>query len=148
MFVPVEDSTTSRNLADLAATYRIPGEVVDGQDVVAVYKATQKAVLRARNGEGSSILEFKTYRMRPHSEGDKDLRQNKLRSQNEIKEWAEKDPITLFQHKLLEQSILTQIDVEEINQEADEEIAEAAKFAEESPLFDPSLVEFDKLLYA
>jgi len=68
-FMPIKDAYAKEDIADLAAGYGMPGVVVDGQDVIAVHETVQAAVERARNGEGPSLVECKTYRYRSHSEG-------------------------------------------------------------------------------
>ena len=145
---PVEDACLNPRLADMANTYLIPNEAVDGNDVIAVYEATQKAVERARNGEGPTMLEMKTYRMKPHSVGMPDGRHATPRPPEEIKPWQDRDPLTLFLDLLLTNNILSQNEINVINQEIEAEITEAAQFAEASPSFDPSAVDLDKMLYA
>ena len=115
------------------------------RDVVAVCEAIQAAVERARAGEGPSLIECKTYRYRSHSEGQ-DISHYGPRPAEEIEAWKKRDPIKLFQEKLLEQGILTQADVERIDAEAAAEMEEAERFALESPLPDPAILE--KLVYA
>ena len=146
MWVPTNVSFPKENIADIAFGYDMPATIVDGQDVVAVYEATQAAVERARAGEGPSFIEFKTCRFRPHAEGMPDLCQNGVRDEAMVNEWKKRDPIKLFREKLLEEGILTQADIERINSEAQKEVEEAEKFAEESPLPGPEILE--ESLYA
>ena len=80
-----------RDIAVRAAAYNIPGEVVDGNDVLAVYETVGKAVKRARNGEGPTLIECKTYRYFGHNAGDDDL---KYRTVEEVEEWKKKDAIS------------------------------------------------------
>src|SRR4030042_3173768 len=110
----VSEYYAKEDIADMAASYGIPGVVVDGQDVVALYKAVMSAVERARAGKGPSLIECKTYRIRPHYELLPDLRGYEPRPQEEIDAWKQRDPIKLFQKKLLEQGILTQADGDRI----------------------------------
>lgn len=146
IFIRAIDHYAGKDIADLAYGYGMPGVVVDGQDVVAVHEAVQAGVERARAGEGPCLVECKTYRFRPHCEGIPDLVGIEPRPAEELEEMHKKDPIKLFQEKLLAQGILTQADVDRIDKEADAEIAAAAKFAEESPPFDPE--KMFKALYA
>ena len=143
---PMSEVYRGENFADLAKGYGIPGEVADGQDVVAVHEAIQGAVERARNGEGPSLIEFKTYRIRSHAEGIPDLRIVEPRPQEEIDAWAKRDPIDLFREKLLGEGVLSSEDVERINKEAAEEVAGAARQAvQDAPA---GSAELDTALYA
>ena len=117
------------NIADRAVAYGIPGAVVDGNDVLAVYETTQKAVERARKGEGPTLIECKTYRHKGHSRVDP----AKYRPKEEVEEWLAKDPIKRFKEKLLQTNTLTEAEVQQIEKEVSAEIEEAAKFAVESP---------------
>ncbi len=145
-FMPITDAYAREDIADLAAGYNMPGVVVDGQDVIAVYEAVQAAVERAREGDGPSLIECKTYRYYGHTIGTRDESHAVRRSQEEIDTWKKRDPIKLFEEKLLEQNVLTQADIERIDREGAKEAEEADKFAMESPLPDPSILE--KALYA
>jgi pyruvate dehydrogenase E1 component alpha subunit len=117
------------NVADRAGAYGIPGVVVDGNDVLAVYEATQKAVERARKGEGPTLIECKTYRHKGHSRVDP----AKYRPKEEVEEWLAKDPIKRFKEKLLQTNTLTESEIQQIEKEVSDEIEEAVKFAMESP---------------
>jgi len=117
------------NVADRAVAYGIPGVVVDGNDVLAVYEATQKAVERARKGEGPTLIECKTYRHKGHSRVDP----AKYRPKEEVEEWLAKDPIKRFKEKLLQTNTLTEPEIQQIEKEVSAEIEEAVKFAMESP---------------
>jgi len=134
--VPTSYSMNIPNVADRASAYGIPGKVVDGNDVPAVYEAVGEAVARARRGEGPSIVEGKTYRWCGHYTGDLQT----YRSQEESKEWKKHDPITRLKEYLINNGILTEKDTIKINQEISEEIEEAVRFARESPFPDPDEV--------
>ena len=121
------------NIADRAAAYGIPGAVVDGNDVLAVYETTQKAVERARKGEGPTLIECKTYRHKGHSRVDP----AKYRPKEEVEEWLAKDPIKRFKEKLLQTNTLTEAEFQQIEKEVLDEIEEAVKFAMESPYSAP-----------
>jgi pyruvate dehydrogenase E1 component alpha subunit len=121
------------NVADRAVAYGIPGVVVDGNDVLAVYEATAKAVERARNGEGPTLIECKTYRHKGHSRVDP----ARYRPKEEVEEWLAKDPIKRFREKLLQTKTLTEAEIQRIENEVSAEIEEAAKFAMESPYPEP-----------
>jgi acetoin:2,6-dichlorophenolindophenol oxidoreductase subunit alpha len=141
IFTPTEKIYPKENYADLAFGYGMPGEVVDGQDVVAVCEAITGAVERARAGEGPSMIECKTYRIRPHTCAMLDLKITEPRPQEEIDEWKKRDPIVLFRERLLAEGVLSKEDVDRINQEVGEEMAAAEKFADESPEPDPEILE-------
>jgi pyruvate dehydrogenase E1 component alpha subunit len=117
------------NIADRAVAYGIPGVVVDGNDVLAVYEAVQKAVERARKGEGPTLIECKTYRLKGHSRADPST----YRPKEEVQEWLRKDPITRFKAKLLEMKVLTEKEADQIQQETVKTVEDAVKFAIESP---------------
>ena len=117
------------NVADRAVAYGIPGVVVDGNDVLAVYEATEKAVERARKDEGPTLIECKTYRHKGHSRVDP----AKYRPKEEVEEWLAKDPIKRFKEKLLQTNTLTESEIQQIEKEVSDEIEEAVKFAMESP---------------
>jgi len=93
MFTPFTSTSAIENIADMASAYNMPGEVVDGMDVEAVYYAVGTAVERARKGEGPSLIECKAYRFRAHSEGRNDVSHYLPRSQEEIEEWKQRDPV-------------------------------------------------------
>ncbi|MEM1565206.1 MAG: pyruvate dehydrogenase (acetyl-transferring) E1 component subunit alpha [Candidatus Bathyarchaeia archaeon] len=117
------------NIADRAAAYGIPGVVVDGNDVLAVYEATSKAAERARKGEGPTLIECKTYRHRGHSRVDP----AKYRPREEVEAWLAKDPIKRFREKLLGLNVLTEAEIQQIDREVAAEIEEAVRYAMESP---------------
>ncbi len=121
-------------LADRSAAYGLPGAVVDGNDVLAVYEAVTQAVDRARKGEGPSILECRTYRWRGHTEGDPQL----YRPKEEVEEWMKKDPIPRLRKRLVEMGVLAEKDAEQIQQAMLEELDKAVEFARESPYPDPA----------
>ncbi len=131
--VPTSTSLNVANVADRAAGYGIPGVVVDGMDVTAVYEAAGEAVTRARNGKGPTLIEAKTYRYRGHFEGDSGT----YRPKEEIEQWLQRDPIKNYREKLTEMKVLTEKQAEDIDKEALAEMDEAMKFAQESPFPEP-----------
>ena len=139
-FMPIKDAFPRDDIADLAAGYDMPGVVIDGQDVLAVHEGVQAAVARARSGEGPSLVECKTHRFKSHSEGGRDISHFELRPAEEVEAGKKRDPIKLFQEKLLSDGVLSNADVERIDQETDAEAQEAEKFAEESALPDPEIM--------
>ena len=132
-----------KNIADRAAAYKMPGEVVDGNDVEAVYKAAKKYVDAARNGKGPALLEMKTYRTVGHHVGDPGT---KYRSKEEIDSWKARDPIALFYKRLLAGKVFTQKQSRKIEDEIQKEVDIAIEFAKNAPFPDPSEAEEDILL--
>jgi pyruvate dehydrogenase E1 component alpha subunit len=122
------------DIADRAAAYDMPGVVVDGNDVLAVYEAVGEAVKRARKGEGPSLIECKTYRWRGHFEGDACT----YRCTEELTEWMAKDPIPRFAAKLLETGTVTQAELDTIVSRITDDIDQAVAYAEGSHLPDPA----------
>ncbi|NLY66398.1 MAG: pyruvate dehydrogenase (acetyl-transferring) E1 component subunit alpha [Tissierellia bacterium] len=118
-----------QDVADRAVAYNMPGVVVDGNDVLAVYEAAKEAVDRARNGQGPTLIECKTYRHRGHFEGDPTV----YRDEEEVKEWLQKDPIPRLVEFMLDNNVVTEEEIKKIDEEIAAEIKEAIKFAEESP---------------
>lgn len=117
------------NLSDRAVAYGIPGMTIDGNDVMAVFKASGECINRARRGDGPSIVECKTYRYHGHFEGDPQTYKPKA----EIEDWMKKDPIPRFRLVLIGMGILSQDFAESIDRELNMEIDQAIKFAVESP---------------
>jgi acetoin:2,6-dichlorophenolindophenol oxidoreductase subunit alpha len=125
-----------KDVADRAAAYGMPGEIVDGMDAVAVYLAARRLVERARAGEGPALLEAKTYRYYDH-QGVKGLR-IAYRTQEEIDTWKERDAITSLEQRMVEAGMAAQEDLEKVWADTREEIAAAIKFGEQSPDPDPA----------
>ena len=124
------------NLSERALAYGIPGETVDGNDVNAVMEAVGRAVEHARRGKGPALVECKTFRVRGHSEADKaDYVSKELRQ-----EWLAKDPIRHYEKYLMEQHILTEAKKAEIEAEVKATVADAVRFAENSPAPDGATV--------
>lgn len=126
MSFPVERWTNSERLAGFAECYGLPGEAVDGNDILVVRDAVQVAVDRARSGGGPSLIVNNTYRWRGHSKSDR----NRYRTQDEIDEWQENDPIRRFRKVLINEGILTDEDMDQIKDQAYEAIEAARVFAE------------------
>ena len=133
----VSDQMPIENIADRAAGYNMPGTIVDGNDVEAVYAATCEAVDRARQGGGPSLIEAKTMRMLGHAIHDG----AEYVPRELLAKWEKKDPIARFQGKLLAEEIADIEELNEIRQRAAVEIEDAIEFAESSPYPDPETVE-------
>jgi acetoin:2,6-dichlorophenolindophenol oxidoreductase subunit alpha len=127
------ESHPQKQLATWADGYEVPNEVVDGNDIEAVVEATERAVKRARKGEGPTLIEFMTYRWQGHFSGDPAA----YRPDGELEEWMEKCPIKRCKETLLKKHKCSEKDLIELEQKAEEEIMDAVKFALDSPWPDP-----------
>jgi 2-oxoisovalerate dehydrogenase E1 component len=128
--VPFSTVTRQPEVARKAAAYGLPGIAVDGNDILAVYQAAGEAIERARAGGGPTLLECKTYRTRPHSEG---MRDGSYRTREEIDAWRARDPITMLRDGLVQEKIAETQEIDQIDGAVQDLIAEAVEFARESP---------------
>jgi pyruvate dehydrogenase E1 component alpha subunit len=138
-------TTRSMNIEKIsvrAASYGIPGVTVDGNDVLAVYEAVREAGERARRGEGPSLVDCLTYRWRGHSKSDRNL----YRTNEEIETWKQKCPIKRFKKVLVDATIMTQEEVEALDQAAKTAIDRAAEEAQTFP--EPSPENMEDEVYA
>ena len=127
---PTYKQTAARTLADKAYAFGCFGETVDGNDVLACYEAARRAVDRARAGEGVTLLEVKTFRMKGHAEHD-----NQAYVPPELlEEWHSKDPIERFEREMLSTGILQQEEFDETIARIKKELNEAVDEAERSPM--------------
>jgi acetoin:2,6-dichlorophenolindophenol oxidoreductase subunit alpha len=134
--VPVQQSTSVKDISVRAAGYDIPGCTVDGNDVFAIDEAFEKAERRARAGEGPSLIECKTYRWKGHWVGDPET----YRTREEVEAWKAKCPIARLTAWMIEHRMITKDELCAIDAKVAAEIAAAEKFAEASPEPDPSRV--------
>jgi TPP-dependent pyruvate/acetoin dehydrogenase alpha subunit len=130
MSVPQSCAMAIADIAIRAAGYGFPGVVVDGNDLLAVYEATREAISRARRGEGPTLIECKTYRWMGHSINDPAV----YRSAEEVEGWKKKCPVKRFETVLRRKGLLDDAKTGEIDRSVQEEIEEAVRFAEASPL--------------
>lgn len=130
---PFADTVAQPDVALRAAGYGVPGEVVDGNDVLAVREAAGRAIARARAGEGPTLLELKTYRWGGHFEGDP----KKYRSRAEEEEWKARCPVARFRTFLLSEQAVADERLVALEQEVAGEIADAIAFSLDSPLPNP-----------
>jgi pyruvate dehydrogenase E1 component alpha subunit len=135
-FTRQERHQAIHDIADRASGYGMPGAVIDGMDVLAVYEGAEEAVARARRGEGPSLLECKTYRFYDHV----GVRGMGLayRTDEEVVPWRERDPLPLFEGRLLAAGTASQGDFDQARERILFEIREAIAFAEASPYPQPS----------
>ncbi len=132
---PTSRQMRVKNIATRAAAYGIPGEIVDGNDVLAVYEATQRAVERARAGGGPTLIEAKTIRMRGHAEHD----DTGYVPKEQFEEWRTKDPIERFERHLLAGLAppATSDELKDIVAKIDAQLNEEVDFALASPMPPP-----------
>ncbi len=138
-----------KDIADAARTYRIPGVVVDGQDVFQVYNAAKTAVDRARAGEGPTLIEAKTYRYYSHSGapgakagelgafGYDPLAISSFRPEREVRAWMQRDPVDICRNTLVSWGVLTRARADEIDAAARKEAIEAFAWADQQPFCKP-----------
>ena len=135
-FTPQDRHMLLKDVADRAAAYGMPGEIVDGMDAVAVHLAAKRLVERARAGGGPALLECKTYRFYDH-QGVKGLR-IPYRTQEEIDEWKTRDAIEALEARLVKAKFAKPDALRAVWQDTRDEIEDAIKFGEESPDPDPA----------
>ncbi len=122
---PQSEQAPVTDLAQRADGYGFPGIIVDGNDVLAVRDAATKAVERARNGEGPTFIEGKTYRLRGHYEGDPQV----YRTKEEVLEWRERDPIARFRRHLVQSDLFDKDELKAIEEDVADVLDEAVEFA-------------------
>jgi pyruvate dehydrogenase E1 component alpha subunit len=142
-------SVPMKDIADAAKTYRIPGVVVDGQDVMQVYNAAKNAVDRARAGEGPTLIEAKTYRYYNHwgapgakagelgAFGYDPLAITSFRPEREVRAWMQRDPVDIARKTLIDWEILDEAKAGEIEDAIKTEVKEAFAWADQQPLATP-----------
>ncbi|HYE54571.1 MAG TPA: pyruvate dehydrogenase (acetyl-transferring) E1 component subunit alpha [Chitinophagaceae bacterium] len=131
--------TRTSNVVDiykLADAYEMPADSVDGMSAESVHEAVLRAVNRAREGGGPTLLELKTYRYKGHSISDP----QKYRTKEEVEEYKQRDPIEMVLRTIREKKFATEDEINAINQRVNEQVEESVKFAEESPWPDDSEV--------
>jgi pyruvate dehydrogenase E1 component alpha subunit len=135
-----------KDIADAAQTYRIPGVVVDGQDVIQVYNAAKTAVDRARAGEGPTLIEAKTYRYYNHwgapgakagelgAFGYDPLAISSFRPEREVRAWMQRDPVVIARNILIDWGVIDAARADEIEASVKQEVSVAFAWAAEQPL--------------
>src|SRR5205823_11499089 len=134
MGISLQRAMSSQDVASKACAYELASESVDGMDVLKMREATQRAIKRAREESLPTLLEARTYRYMGHSMSDP----GKYRTRAEIEKYQERDPIKTFQGKLKDGGIITDDDIANIEAQVKEVVERAVRFADESPLPDPS----------
>jgi pyruvate dehydrogenase E1 component alpha subunit len=141
MGTAVERHSAVTDLSHKAEGFGVPGERIDGMDVLAVREAVTEHVRQAREDGHPTLLEIVTYRYRGHSAADPEV----YREKEEVEEWQRRDPIETFAARLAEEKVLGDDDVEAIRDEAEKAVVEAVEFADESP--EPALESLYENLY-
>lgn len=126
-------TVTSGAIADRAKPFGVPSSAVDGNDVIGIWQAAHAAVRRARAGEGPSLLECRTYRLRGHVESEASFLQGRYRSDEEVAEWTGRDPIARLAAYMDEHAIAPASAREAIETEIAATVADAVAYAADSP---------------
>lgn len=128
--VPLEKQMPVPNVADRGDAYGMPGVMYDGNDALESYNVAREAVLRARRGEGTTLLEAKTYRPTPHSSDDDD---RSYRSREEVEQWKKRDPILRLERTLRERGILDDAEAERMVRRVMSRVDDATEYAQRAP---------------
>ena len=136
MGTSVERTSNVHDIYKLADAYEMPADSIDGMSPEAVHEAVARAVKRARQGDGPTLLEIKTYRYKGHSISDP----QKYRTKEEVEEYKAKDPVQTVLQTILTKKYATQEEIDAINKRVNDTVTESVKFAEESPWPDDSEV--------
>lgn len=140
----IDRTTPFEDLARRADAYAIPGRIVDGNDVLAVYDAAVEAVARARGGEGPTFLECKTYRRGGHSRTDPAT----YRPEAEVKAWLDRDPLKLYRERLIARGLLGETEAQRIVEEVRAEIGTVSERAAAAPYPNPDTAALVAATYA
>lgn len=132
--VPRKKQSAAASFAARGAGFGVPAELVDGNDVLAVYDAMTRAVERARSGQGPTLIETLTYRIGAHTTADDPTR---YRDPAEVEKWQRKDPIARLQKFLLGRDLLSEASIDQMLAEIEEEINAAVAIAESNPVMAP-----------
>lgn len=136
MGTSVERTSNVKDIYKLADSYEMPGDVINGMSPEEVHEGVSRAVKRAREKGGPTLLEIKTYRYKGHSISDP----GKYRTKEELEEYKSKDPIVVVRKTILGSKMATEKELTEIDKRVEAKVADSVKFAEESPWPDDSEV--------
>jgi pyruvate dehydrogenase E1 component subunit alpha len=142
MGTSVERHSAQTDLSKKAKGYGVPGERIDGMDVIAVREAVTEGIRLAREERRPTLLEAFTYRYRGHSAADPEV----YREREEVEEWREKDPIETFAQRCVNAGVLGEREIGEVREKAEEKVKAAVEFADSSP--EPALDTLYENLYA
>jgi acetoin:2,6-dichlorophenolindophenol oxidoreductase subunit alpha len=137
-FTAMQTVTSVKDIAVRAQSYGIPGHIVDGNNIVEVYRYASEAIARARKGEGPTLLECKTYRWEGHVVGEQAMGASNYRPEDEIAQWKKRCPIIRFEKFLTEGGKVKQAELDRIVEETRTEVEKAIEFARSSELPDPA----------
>jgi pyruvate dehydrogenase E1 component alpha subunit len=143
MGAQLAEQSPVKHLVDRARGYNMPAAQCDGMDPLDTYRAVREAGEHARRGDGPYFVEALTYRFRGHSMADPEM----YRTRDEVREWRARDPIPAFAARLAEHGVAGDAQLETIDDEVEEQVLAAVRFADESPPPDPATV-FDHLYAA
>jgi pyruvate dehydrogenase E1 component alpha subunit len=129
MGTSVQRTSNITDIYKLADAYEMPSDEIDGMSAEAVHEGVLRAVNRARQGDGPTLLEIKTYRYKGHSISDP----QKYRTKEEVEEYRSKDPLTAMVNTIYEHKLATEEEIKAINERVEAAVEESVKFAEESP---------------
>jgi pyruvate dehydrogenase E1 component alpha subunit len=129
MGTPIAVHTAVQEIYRKACAFDMRAERVDGNDLIAMYEASQRAVEHARSGQGPVLLEAVTYRFRGHSAQDT----QKYRTREDIEKHRTNDPNAIFRKKLIDDGVMTEEQAAQLDAEVDAEVNEAVEFADQSP---------------
>jgi pyruvate dehydrogenase E1 component alpha subunit len=136
MGTSIQRTSNIVDIYKLADAYEMPADVIDGMSAETVHEGVSRAVKRAREGGGPTLLEIKTYRYKGHSISDP----QKYRTKEEVEGYKDKDPISALLKTMYDNNLATEEEIKAINERVDVAVAECVKFAEESPWPDDSEV--------
>jgi pyruvate dehydrogenase E1 component alpha subunit len=142
MSMDIAQAMAVKNVADRAVAYAMPGVTLDGNDLPAVATASRSAIQRARQGDGPTLVECRTYRIRGHSKSDRNL----YRTKDEIERWRAADPIARLEREVAEAGLLSTDALAAIAEAAAAQIQAALAFAQSSP--DPDPAQLTRDVYA
>ena len=139
-------TVTSGNIVDRAKPFGVDGVVVDGNNVIDIWQVAETAILKARSGEGPTLIEARTYRQRGHVEAEVTFLTENYREEKDVEIWKNKDPINMFEKKLISEHILNEQEIKKIKDDIKFEISEAISFAESSPW--PNVEDTSKFMFS
>ena len=128
-----KNSVSVDHVSDRASAYGMPGVLVDGQDAIAVWEATNEAVRRARAGEGPTLIEAMTYRFEDHSLGLDRIIKSEYRSSDEVAEAMKRDPLVIHRATIISHGFSSEAECDEIESATKAEVSDAVEFARNSP---------------
>ena len=136
--MPVRECRVENSIYKIAEPFRIESRAINGNDVLKVYEAGQKAIEKCRAGDGPVFIECLTYRFRGHVGPDDNIQgsHTDIRPKEEVEEWLQKDPVKLFENYLSRNKLVDEYALEEIRREVQSEVNDAHIFAENSPMPD------------